>query len=113
MNETDKNLGVSNNAGNRSAIAAKLNTARHDLLDLSTRNRLISTSRNSRSSRLVEVSDADTAGIYRELVTEGRAIGFAPREPEDDTGDGNPEPDESGGRARSRREMRLQTSLTA
>jgi hypothetical protein len=115
MDETDQNLGVSSNTGIRSAIAAKLSAARHELLDLSTRNRLISTSRHSRSSRLIEISAGDSDGIYRELVTDGRAIGFAAREPEDDTGElgAGPEEGDALGPARSRREMRLQTSLTS
>src|ERR1700730_9744067 len=115
MDETDQNLGVSSNTGIRNAIAAKLSAARHELLDLSTRNRLISTSRHSRSSRLIEISAGDSGGIYRELVTDGRAIGFAARGREDDTGELSAEPEESDapGPPRSRREMRLQTSLTA
>jgi len=87
MDQADKNLGGPHNAGIRSAIAAKLNAARHELLDLSTRNRLISTSRHSRSSRLIELRNAESAEIYRELVTEGRPIGFAPREIEGNTGE--------------------------
>src|SRR5438874_220784 len=111
MNETDQNLGAAKN-GIQSVIAAKLNAARDDLLDLSTRNRLISTSRHSRSSRLIEVRSADSAGIYRELVSERRAIGFAPREPENETDALSPDFEESNA-SRSSREMRLQTSLTS
>src|ERR1700686_2604496 len=113
MDEPNESLGGLDGAGIRRAIAAKLNAARHELLDLSTRNRLISTSRHSRSSRLIEVSNADSAGIYHELGRDGRPIGFAAREPEDDTGELSAELEESDAPVRSRREMRLQTSLAA
>lgn len=115
MDETDKDFEAPRRAALRSAIAGRLNAARHELLDLTTRNRLISTTRHSRSSRLIEVSNANGSQVYRELVTEGRAVGFAPREPEDDFIGFGPEveDDTADGPVRSRREMRLQTSLTA
>ena len=91
-------------------LAGKLDAARKSLLDTTTRNRLISTPRRSRSARLIEIANADGPRVYRELVTESRAVGFAPREPENNDDDllrdsiSGQEPPGT---------LRLQTSLTA
>jgi very-short-patch-repair endonuclease len=83
------------------------------LLDLTTRNRLISTSR-SRSSRLIEIRDANGPEIYRELVTDGLAVGFAPRDPENDSIEPGTELVEVDTlTVQPRRERRLLTFLTA
>jgi hypothetical protein len=115
MNEAAPNFEAGRTTGIPSAVAAKLNAARHELLDLTTRNRLISTSRHSRSSRLIEISNANGPRIYRELVTEGRSVGFAPKDPKDDRIEPYPEAEEVGAASavRPRREMLLQTAFTA
>lgn len=115
MVETAQTFEPVSNTAIPSAIAVKLNTARHELLDLSTRNRLINTSRHSRSSRLIEISNANGPRLYREFVMEGRAVGFLSRDSENDPVESGPDVEEIGSTAapRPRREMRLQTFLTA
>jgi Protein of unknown function (DUF4011)/AAA domain len=58
-------------------IRGKLDRARLELLDLSTRNRLLSTPRRSRTARTIEIVDEYSAEIFRLLVREGRALTFA------------------------------------
>ncbi|MBX3499986.1 MAG: DUF3320 domain-containing protein [Alphaproteobacteria bacterium] len=58
-----------------SSIAARLDAARRDLLDLSTRNRLLSIPADPRA-RLVRMRDERSADIYRLLVKEKRDLVF-------------------------------------
>jgi very-short-patch-repair endonuclease/DNA polymerase III delta prime subunit len=60
------------------SLIGKLSRGRMELLDLSTRNRLIHVPRRSKSAKTVEAIDELTAEVYRLLVTEGRTLTFAP-----------------------------------
>jgi very-short-patch-repair endonuclease len=91
------------------SIAEKLDGVRKSLLDTTTRNRLISTPRRSRSARLLEITNASGPRVYRELVTEQRSAGFAPRE----TADRDDFWDEAETVQEPTGALRLQTSLTA
>jgi very-short-patch-repair endonuclease len=57
-----------------------LDTSRRELLDLSTRNRLLSIPVDSSSARIVAVRDEISEQVYRLLVAEKRAFSFLPRE---------------------------------
>ena len=72
------------------AIHRKLETSRRDLLDLTTRNRLISTARTSTRSGRLEIIDERAEEVFRLLVREGKAMSFLPRESDeyDDQPDG-------------------------
>jgi len=59
-------------------IAAKLERARAELLDLSARNRLLNVPRFSSAARTVEVVDERSSEVFRMLVREGKAFTFAP-----------------------------------
>ncbi len=59
-----------------SSLLSKLEKGRIELLDLSTRNRLIHTPRGSKI-KAIEVVDEITPEIFRLLVTEGKAFSFA------------------------------------
>ena len=64
-----------------------LGNARKDLLDLTTRNRLLNTSRSrSRSGRL-EIVDERSDEVFRHLVLESKAMGFLPCPDEKSEGD--------------------------
>jgi hypothetical protein len=56
-----------------------LDTSRRELLDLSTRNRLLSIPVDSSSARIVAVRDEISEQVYRLLVAEKRALSFLPR----------------------------------
>jgi hypothetical protein len=58
-------------------IRGRLDRARLELLDLSTRNRLLSTPRRSRTARTIEIVDECSVEVFRLLVREGRALTFA------------------------------------
>lgn len=58
------------------ALKDKLDHARTELLDLSTRNRLINTPRSTKAKQ-IEVIDELTSEIFRLLVSEGRGLTFA------------------------------------
>lgn len=112
-----------------------LDRNRRELLDLSTRNRLLSIPVSSKSARLVHVHDELTSEIYRLLVAEKKAMSFLPgREnpgqskrdtvpaklDEDDVDleeVGLPQPEDeidgSSGLAKRHTDSRLQTSLTS
>src|SRR5215216_2704644 len=64
---------------------ALLDRNRHELLDLSTRNRLISIPVNSKSARVVHIRDERTTEVFRLLVEEKKTMSFLPgrRSPED------------------------------
>ena len=55
-------------------IKDKLQSARRDLLDLTTRNRLISTSRSSSRSSRLEIEDDLAEEIFRILVKDRKAM---------------------------------------
>lgn len=67
-----------NEDGNESwPLKEKLERARTELLDLSTRNRLISTPRGTKAKQ-VEIIDELSAEIFRLLVIDGKALTFLP-----------------------------------
>ena len=57
-------------------VEAKLERARTELLDLSARNRLLNIPRSSKSAKIVEIVDEQSAEIHRLLVREQRALTF-------------------------------------
>jgi len=68
-----------------SPIARRLDAARRDLLELSTRNRLLSTPRRRKRSRSLEIVDEKSDEVFRLLVEKGKAMTFdpAPDKPEE------------------------------
>jgi very-short-patch-repair endonuclease len=110
-------------------ISELLNRSRKELLDLSTRNRLLSIPVNSKSARIVEVHDELSEHVFRLLVTEKKSLSFLPGKPsrkqadlnfetkeEESEETGLPQPDdevdEKTGIAKRHIDARLQTSLT-
>ncbi|MEG0141634.1 MAG: DUF4011 domain-containing protein, partial [Comamonas sp.] len=107
-------------------IARQLEKSRQSLLDLSTRNRLLSLPQAA-TARLLHFADELTPEIYRLLVTDGKAMSFVPSktdetaqipaeaqplalpQPEDDT---SAERDERGV-AQRHRDLKLQTRLNS
>lgn len=93
-----------------------LDSARKELLDLTTRNRLLSTSRSlARSSRL-EIVDELSDEVYKRLVVEGKSMSFLPRPNAEEESDGEflliqPEEDESDRVADRHTDDKLQTTL--
>jgi hypothetical protein len=63
-------------------VAEALRRAQRDLLDLSTRNRLLSLP--GRSAGVVPIVGERSAAVFARLVSEGKAMGFAPTEAEPD-----------------------------
>ncbi|WP_338661301.1 DUF4011 domain-containing protein [Pararoseomonas sp. SCSIO 73927] len=59
-------------------IAAKLEKARAELLDLSARNRLLNVPRFSASAKTVDVVDERSSEVFRLLVRESKACTFLP-----------------------------------
>lgn len=59
-------------------IAAKLEQARRNLLELSTRNRLISMPRRRKRAKVVEIIDERADDVFRILVTDSREMTFLP-----------------------------------
>ena len=55
--------------------------SRNELLDLSTRNRLLAIPVASKSARIVTVEDERADQVYRLLVAEKRSLGFRPGRP--------------------------------
>ena len=74
------------------SIVAKINHARRELLDLTTRNRPLSAPRHTKRAKTIEVVDELCDEVYRILVTEGRTMTFPPRssEAEDPAADEKP-----------------------
>ena len=60
------------------ALAARLDAARQDLLELSTRNRLLSTPRRRKRARALEVVDEKSDELFRLLVEGGASLTFEP-----------------------------------
>jgi len=69
------------------AIREKLESARRELLDLTTRNRLLATPRHSSRAKTVEVVDERSTEIFRLLVAEGKQLSFLPKPTEDEDGE--------------------------
>lgn len=55
-----------------------LNTSRKELLDLSTRNRLLSIPIDSKSARIIQISDELSDQVLRRLVAEKKSFSFLP-----------------------------------
>ena len=58
------------------SIQQLLDRSRKELLDLSTRNRLLSIPVTSKSARLVQIHDELSAEVFRLLVNEKKALSF-------------------------------------
>jgi len=111
------------------SIQELLNRSRQELLDLSTRNRLLSIPK-SKSARVVHVLDELSEEVFRLLLGEKKALSFLPGKKterangqfnlagegplnEDEVGLPQPEDEESsGGPARRHTDLRLQTALS-
>ena len=65
-------------------VARRIEHARRELLDLSARNRLVSTPRGSSQGRRIEVVDERSEEVFRLLVRERKAMSFLPGVEEDD-----------------------------
>ncbi len=109
-----------------------LERSRKELLDLSTRNRLLSIPIGSTAARVVQVEDELSDQVFRLLVTGKKSLSFLPgrpshvtparpgdaliADPGDDTASGLPQPDDdtgvTGEPARRHVDSRLQTSLS-
>ena len=107
--------------GGNDSVRAKLDATRRDLLDLTTRNRLLSTPRHRSRSKSAEIVGEVAASVYQRLVVDGKSVGFLPAL-EAPTGDdqmgaaGSPaelrdEEDVSAVTATSRRHTKLQTTM--
>lgn len=59
-------------------VASLLDTSRQTLLDLSTRNRLLSTPRKSKSAKTIEVVGEQSAHVFQILVKDNKAVSFLP-----------------------------------
>lgn len=59
-------------------IADILNTSRKELLDLSTRNRLLSIPIDSKAARIIQVRDELSEQVFRLLVTDKKTFSFLP-----------------------------------
>src|SRR6266404_1666787 len=60
------------------SIQELLDRSRKELLDLSTRNRLLSIPVNSKSARIVQIYDERSSEVFRLLVTEKKSLSFLP-----------------------------------
>ena len=111
-----------------------LDRSRKELLDLSTRNRLLSIPVNSKSARIVEVHDELSEQVFRLLVSEKKSLSFRPGQQTkaenspnlfnaentngtDDDEAGLPQPDDeenaAPGLAKRHVDSRLQTALSS
>ena len=106
-----------------SGVASQLDISRQALLDLSTRNRLLSIPRQSKSAKTIEAVGEQSSEVFRVLVKENKAFGFQSTLEDEvqDSGDGHadnsaalPQPkDTDAGTTGSSRGQRLQTRLTS
>lgn len=109
------------------SIQELLDRSRKELLDLSTRNRLLSIPVNSKSARIIQVYDELSAEVFRLLVNEKKSLSFLPGKQTkksdntdsplfDDEEIGLPQPDEDEdlgtGIAKRYVDLRLQTALS-
>ncbi len=99
-----------------SDVRRTLAKARRELLDLTTRNRLLNTSRSrARSSRL-EIIDELSSEVFRRLVTDAKGMSFLPRPDSDEIASSDqlllPQPEEDSERGAARHiDDKLQTAL--
>jgi Protein of unknown function (DUF4011)/AAA domain len=119
-----RRLGVAIAAGVGADLIQRIQNTRRELLDLSARNRLISTPRGSSPGRKIEIVEERSEEVFRLLVRERKAMSFLPgvEEPETVTvidagspllaqpedaldGDGTPDPRHV--------DLRLQTRLAS
>ena len=63
------------------SIGDILNTSRKELLDLSTRNRLLSIPIDSKAARIIQIRDELSEQVFRLLVTEKKSFSFLPGRP--------------------------------
>ena len=103
-------------------IETSIATSRKELLELSTRNRLLSCPRGSKTAKVVEVVDEKTEEVLRLLLVDGKKMTFSPAPPranadEDDVEpEGFAQPDDDDdvdedGVAKRHRDTKLQTKL--
>ena len=59
-------------------VASQLNKSRQELLDLSTRNRLLHIPRRSKNIKTIEVIGKSSVEVFKLLVKEGKTLGFLP-----------------------------------
>ncbi|MEM9753687.1 MAG: DUF4011 domain-containing protein [Planctomycetota bacterium] len=71
-------LDVKAEAAEASLLVRRLDAARQDLLELSTRNRLLNTPRRRKRSRALEIVDEQADAVFHLLVEKGRAMSFEP-----------------------------------
>lgn len=111
------------------SVVAQLDISRQALLDLSTRNRLLSIPRQRKSAKIVEIKDELSVEVYRLLIEEEKALSFLPGrekqktassasdEETDDLFGELPQPDDDNvderGIAKRHTDQRLQTLLTS
>ena len=116
-------LGVAIAVGIEADLIRRIQKTRRELLDLSARNRLISTPRGPSQGRRIEIADELSEEVFRLLVRERKAMSFLPAltEPEEGSGvdAGSPllaqpeEPAGEGGTPDPRHvDLRLQSRLT-
>jgi very-short-patch-repair endonuclease len=112
------------------SVAQQLDTNRRALLDLSTRNRLLSTPRQKKTAKTIELVDEYAVEVFRLLVKEGKALSFLPGREKSKTTTGDsaelkkdddfgelPQPEDDGvderGMGKRHTDQRLQTLLTS
>jgi very-short-patch-repair endonuclease len=106
------------------SIAELLEANRRELLDTSTRNRLLSMPLQSKSARIIHVCDEKSDQIFRILVSEKKTMSFASRPGGDDDEDIDEDPlslsqpedgdlDDAGAPAERHIDNKLQTSLVS
>lgn len=108
------------------SIIHQLEKSRQSLLDLSTRNRLLSLPRKNKNARIVEVVDELSSEIFRILVKESRSMSFLGAKEKKDADDAGEKPSDFGyleqpeddeaderGIAKRHSDLRLQTRLTS
>ena len=66
-------------------IAAALDDARRELIDISHRNRLLHSPRTGRRTHCLEFANVDLDGVFAELAGEGKAFGFTTEQEVEET----------------------------
>src|SRR5512141_2742001 len=105
------------------SLEGKLDSARRDLLDVSTRNRLVNTPRHKAKSRSVEILDEISAQVFTRLVESQQTMTFLASKAAESAEDADekdaaglfqPEDDEidANGVPKRHTDTRLQTALT-
>lgn len=106
-------------------VANKLEKSRQSLLDLSTRNRLLSLPKRA-TGKLLNIYDELTSEVYKRLVLESKSMTFLPGRtveqdpnevaPDDESGVSLPQPDDEldeNGMATRHKDAKLQTKLAS